>query len=161
MASMILQSLGTSGYRNCAHAVGCFTPRHCSHLKVKQAPLVYRGHSPTLTSTAWLIRQTVARKWASSPSLDQVTCCRRGLKLSYGVMFIRAFSRRDGALQAPQSWPYLNPLLLTFFASQKRSMFAARCLVEIVIEIYKQGQGWEDIQLELKLAGTRLSTKQN
>ena len=40
-------------------------------------------------------------------------------------------------------------------------MFAARCLVEIVIEIYKQGQGWEDIQLELKLAGTRLCAQQD
>ena len=74
MASLMVRLPGTPGYRACAHALGCFTPRHCSHLKVQQAPLVYRGQSPLLTSTACLIRQTVGRQWASSPSLDQVTC---------------------------------------------------------------------------------------
>ena len=72
MASRMHQSPGISGYRTFAHAVGCFTPRHCSYLKVQRAPLVYRGQYSTLASTVWLIRQTAARKWASSPSLDQV-----------------------------------------------------------------------------------------
>lgn len=47
----------------------------------------------------------------------------------------------------------LRPLLLGFFASQRRSAFASRSLVQTVLELYKQGRRWEDLQLELKLVG--------
>ena len=56
-------------------------------------------------------------------------------------------------VQTGQEWPYLRPLLLAFFASQQRSAFAAKSLVQTAIELFQQGTAWSDIQLELKLAG--------
>ena len=57
----------------------------------------------------------------------------------------------------PSSWPYLTPLLLVFYASQKRSTFAARSLVQSVIELYMAGTDWNDIHIELKLSGSPIS----
>ncbi|KAL4428301.1 hypothetical protein ABPG75_002390 [Micractinium tetrahymenae] len=48
---------------------------------------------------------------------------------------------------------YVRALLLAFFASQNRSLFAAKCFVEVVIEIYQQGATVDDVKVALSLAG--------
>lgn len=47
----------------------------------------------------------------------------------------------------------MRALLLTFFASQNRSLFAAKCMVEVVIEMYRQGVSVDDVKVALSLAG--------
>ncbi len=39
----------------------------------------------------------------------------------------------------------MRSLLLAWFASQNRSLFAARCLVEVVIEMYRDGVTVDDV----------------
>lgn len=39
----------------------------------------------------------------------------------------------------------MRSLLLAWFASQNRSLFAARCLVEVVIEMYQEGVTVDDV----------------
>ncbi|KAL4423032.1 hypothetical protein ABPG77_002066 [Micractinium sp. CCAP 211/92] len=48
---------------------------------------------------------------------------------------------------------YVRALLLAFFASQNRSLFAAKCFVEVVIEMYQQGASVDDVKVALSLAG--------
>ncbi|KAG2490115.1 hypothetical protein HYH03_011421 [Edaphochlamys debaryana] len=43
-------------------------------------------------------------------------------------------------------------LLLAYFAAANRSLFAAQCLVEALVELYREGRSFEELQLMLRLA---------
>ncbi|GLI62381.1 hypothetical protein VaNZ11_005000 [Volvox africanus] len=43
-------------------------------------------------------------------------------------------------------------LLLSWFACGNRSLFAAQCLVEVLVELYREGRTFGELQLSLKLA---------
>lgn len=58
-----------------------------------------------------------------------------------------------GAQQEQQEQGYIRALLLAWFASQHRSLFAAKCLVETVTEMYREGYTLDDVKLSLSLAG--------
>jgi hypothetical protein len=47
----------------------------------------------------------------------------------------------------------VRALLLSFYAAQNRSLFAAKCLVETVIEMYREGLTLDDVKLMVALAG--------
>lgn len=71
----------------------------------------------------------------------------------WGYTIQTTLAEKAIVLQGSQEWPYLNPLLLAFFASQRRSALAAKSLVLTAIDLYQQGFAWKDIQFELKIAG--------
>jgi hypothetical protein len=48
---------------------------------------------------------------------------------------------------------FTRALLLCFFASHTRSLFAARCLVESVLEAHRRGYTLDDLKLTVALAG--------
>lgn len=51
----------------------------------------------------------------------------------------------DTDAEAGQERRFVRALLLAWFASQNRSLFAARCLVEVVIEMYREGVTVDDV----------------
>lgn len=51
----------------------------------------------------------------------------------------------DSDAAAGQERRFVRSLLLAWFASQNRSLFAARCLVEVVIEMYQEGVTVDDV----------------
>lgn len=70
-----------------------------------------------------------------------------------------AASEQGGPEDAPElgeearERAYVRALLLAFFASQNRSLFAAKCFVEVVVEMYQQGATVDDVKVALSLAG--------
>jgi len=51
-----------------------------------------------------------------------------------------------------QDRAFARALLLCFLASQNRSLFAAKCFVETVLEMYRRGFTLDDIKLSVTLA---------
>ncbi|KAG2431579.1 hypothetical protein HXX76_009593 [Chlamydomonas incerta] len=43
-------------------------------------------------------------------------------------------------------------MLLAWFACGNRSLFAAQCLVEVLVELYREGRSFEELQLSIKAA---------
>ena len=62
----------------------------------------------------------------------------------------------DDAADAAQERAYVTALLLAFIAAQNRSLFAARCLVEIVVEMYRAGLRVDDVAVRPCCAATAL-----
>ncbi|GIL58997.1 hypothetical protein Vafri_13982, partial [Volvox africanus] len=58
---------------------------------------------------------------------------------------------------APRVEEPSTALLLSWFACGNRSLFAAQCLVEVLVELYREGRTFGELQLSLKMAtqGTR------
>lgn len=96
---------------------------------------------------------------ASAREPPQVNCC----------------SKRDGASQSqPDAQPqaqvrvqathsaspdkdaqtdqFLPAIVLAFFASQNRSLLAAECLIETVVEMYRRGMQLDSLQFALSMA---------
>ncbi|PSC70908.1 hypothetical protein C2E20_5721 [Micractinium conductrix] len=48
---------------------------------------------------------------------------------------------------------FVRALLLAYFASQNRSLFAAKCMAEVVIQMYREGVTVDDVKVALSLAG--------
>ena len=61
-------------------------------------------------------------------------------------------SQAGGGAREP---PYLRALLLSYFASQNRSLFAAKCFVEVVLGMHRRGVSVDDVAVS-KTAGTML-----
>ena len=55
----------------------------------------------------------------------------------------------DADADAGQERRFVRALLLAWFASQNRSLCAARCLVEVVIEMYREGVTVDDVAVRL------------
>ena len=55
----------------------------------------------------------------------------------------------DGEDQPNQ---FLPAILLAYFASQNRSLLAAECLIETVIEMYRRGTRLDSLQFTLSMA---------
>ena len=53
----------------------------------------------------------------------------------------------DDARQAAFS----RALLLSFLASQNRSLFGAKCMVDTLVELYRRGYGLDDVKLMITL----------
>ena len=51
----------------------------------------------------------------------------------------------DAEGEAGRERRFTRALLLAWFASQNRSLFAARCLVEVVLEMYREGVSVDDV----------------
>ena len=47
----------------------------------------------------------------------------------------------------------MRALVLAYYASQNRSLTAARCLLETVFELYRQGFTANDVEVALSFAG--------
>ncbi|KAL3152752.1 hypothetical protein ABBQ38_012339 [Trebouxia sp. C0009 RCD-2024] len=60
-----------------------------------------------------------------------------------------ALDAPDGDHQASQ---FLPAILLAYFASQNRSLLAAECLIETVIEMYRRGTQLDSLQFTLSMA---------
>lgn len=48
---------------------------------------------------------------------------------------------------------FVRALVLAYYASLNRSLTAARCLLEVVFELYRQGFTANDVELALSVAG--------
>ncbi|GAB4814423.1 hypothetical protein N2152v2_001469 [Parachlorella kessleri] len=48
---------------------------------------------------------------------------------------------------------YRKALLLAWFASQSKALFAAKCLVETVVQMYRAGYTLDDVKLSISLGG--------
>jgi hypothetical protein len=46
---------------------------------------------------------------------------------------------------------FSRALLLSFLASQNRSLFGAKCMVDTLIEVYRRGYGLDDVKLMITL----------
>lgn len=60
----------------------------------------------------------------------------------------QALDSPDGEQQASQ---FLPAILLAYFASQNRSLLAAECLIETVIEMYRRGTQLDSLQFTLSM----------
>ena len=49
---------------------------------------------------------------------------------------------------------FLRALVLAYCASQNRSLTAARCVLETVLELYRLGYTAHDVEVALSIAGT-------
>ncbi|EFJ44191.1 hypothetical protein VOLCADRAFT_106518 [Volvox carteri f. nagariensis] len=58
----------------------------------------------------------------------------------------------DVAVAAPRVEEPSTALLLAWFACGNRSLFAAQCLVEVLVELYRGGRTFGELQLALKMA---------
>ena len=55
----------------------------------------------------------------------------------------------NAQLHQPQTLP---AILLAHFASQNRSLLAANCLIEAVVDLYRQGVSLDSIQFAMSMA---------
>lgn len=62
----------------------------------------------------------------------------------------------DAEGEAGRERRFVHALLLAWFASQNRSLFAARCLVEVVVEMYREGVTVDDVAVRGGGGRTRL-----
>lgn len=58
----------------------------------------------------------------------------------------------DSANDRSQPNQFLPAILLAYFASQNRSLLAAECLIETVIEMYRRGTQLDSLQFTLSMA---------
>ncbi|GIL91238.1 hypothetical protein Vretimale_18838 [Volvox reticuliferus] len=66
-----------------------------------------------------------------------------------------------GASDAPRVEEPSTALLLAWFACGNRSLFAAQCLVEVVVELYREGRTFGELQLSLKMATQGARTRRS
>ncbi|DBA82390.1 TPA: hypothetical protein ACH3X2_000642 [Trebouxia sp. C0005] len=85
-------------------------------------------------------------------SYSQVLCTQRLLKLTASAGEPPQATRSASPEEDAQIDQFLPAIVLAYFASQNRSLLAADCLIETVVEMYRRGMQLDSLQFALSMA---------
>ena len=145
----------------------------CQHARSLQASIICLGFTvhtqqrrnvkqfPNTKYTAQRLQtsrkiNTCAHDSAEVKALPSLTCSLHAFAPTErpAVLKSNAFECQDPGTPDDQHQPnqFLPAILLAYFASQNRSLLAAECLIETVIEMYRRGTQLDSLQFTLSMA---------